>query len=351
MKPGRLLIAVTDLEVGGTPTVIEAIAPRLVKLGWAVTVVSLSAVGPVGARLLAAGVPVVAMNGRGGLDLRVILRLRRHLKENPYDICLAFLFHAQAAMRVATIGLATKPPVVHVFQTTQPDPSWHWKIGQRLAPCAAALVGPTESVARAIEKYIGVAATECVVIPNGVELPATLPSRIAATPGKCRVGFLGRLDRIKRVDVLLDAVKGLEGITVSIGGEGPEGPALRELASSSPAVTFEGLVADKWAWFARQDVLVLPSEAEGFGLVLIEAMAAGVPVVGAESPGITDMIQDGKNGLLFTTNDTADLRACLTKIRDDAALRSRLASEGLDTAGRYSWDAAVAGYEELLRQL
>jgi glycosyltransferase involved in cell wall biosynthesis len=350
-KPGRLLIAVTDLEIGGTPTVIEAIAPRLAALGWTVTVASLSRIGPIGERLQSAGINVIAMDGRGGLDVRVLIRLRKHLQSTHYHACLAFLFHAHAALRVATTGLTVKPPVVHVFQTTQPDPAWHWKIEKRLIASAAAIVGPTPSVATAIEKYTGYPAPDCIIIPNGVDIPANLPPRMPAAANQFRVGFLGRLDRVKRVDVLIEAVKGQPDVHLSIAGDGGEFQTLQQLAAANSNITFDGLVTNKWAWLARQDMLVLPSEAEGFGLVLIEAMAGGVPVIGARSPGITDIINDQINGLLFTPHDPADLRRAINTIRADSALRGRLITHGQQTAAHYSWPAAVAGYDELLRQL
>lgn len=100
---------------------------------------------------------------------------------------------------------------------------------------------------------------------------------------------------------------------------------------------------------AGMDVLVLPSEAEGFGLVLIEAMAAGVPVVGTNVPGIRDVIVDGENGLLVAVREPKALADVVRRVFDDRALRDRIVAGGLKSVKeRYDWAAIYPLYRELL---
>ncbi len=94
---------------------------------------------------------------------------------------------------------------------------------------------------------------------------------------------------------------------------------------------------------------MLPSAAEGFGLVLIEAMAAGVPVVGTNVMGIRDVIRDGETGLLVGSDDEPGLAAAIDRVVGERNLRSRL----IESAARYvrenfTWSQVLPKYRELL---
>ena len=92
------------------------------------------------------------------------------------------------------------------------------------------------------------------------------------------------------------------------------------------------------------DLLALPSEAEGFGLVLIEAMAAGVPVVGSDAPGIREVIDHGVTGLLAD-----DLRAAIASVRDDPRAAATRAAAALAWVRRErTWESVVGRYREVL---
>ena len=119
--------------------------------------------------------------------------------------------------------------------------------------------------------------------------------------GPFRVGFIGRLDPIKRVTDLVQAAAVLgPRATLDIYGEGPDRAAIEREIEQWRCASGETARGDRRAGrgMVKMDVLVLPSEAEGFGLVLIEAMAAGVAVVASDVAGIRDVVTDGENGLL-----------------------------------------------------
>ena len=100
------------------------------------------------------------------------------------------------------------------------------------------------------------------------------------------------------------------------------------------------------------DVLWLPSRVEGFGLVLIEAMASGVPVVACEAGGVTDVVRNGESGLLVqdgAASAAGSFAASLRTLRDDVALRHRLIENGLHTVReRFTWDVVLPQYRRLL---
>jgi glycosyltransferase involved in cell wall biosynthesis len=103
-------------------------------------------------------------------------------------------------------------------------------------------------------------------------------------------------------------------------------------------------VADIWPVWRASDIAVVPStEPEPFGMVAIEAMACGLPVVAAAHGGLLDIVDDGRSGLLFTPRDADALAAALQRLAGDAALRQRLGSAGAQRqAEHFSLAAQVA---------
>jgi glycosyltransferase involved in cell wall biosynthesis len=209
-------------------------------------------------------------------------------------------------------------------------------------------------VAHAVRTWSGVPGEKVVVIPNAIDVE-TLAGivREPAAGGRYRVGFIGRLDPVKRVPDLVRAVAMLPGdVELHVYGEGRErGRIEQEIrrAGAGGRVVMHGAVAGPAEALGRVDVLVLPSEAEGFGLVLIEAMAAGVPVVATDVAGIRDVVQDGRNGVLVPAGSPADLAGGIERVRNDAELRRRIVSDGrAGVVQRYSWDGVMRLYRQLL---
>lgn len=152
-----------------------------------------------------------------------------------------------------------------------------------------------------------------------------------------RIGYLGRWEIYKGVDLLLQAVQKLAGEwRLEIRGSGEAEPILRRLVDElkiADRVEFAPYVPSTEVpqYLSRLDALVLPSRATGswkeqFGRVLVEAMACGVPVVGAASGEIPNVIGDA--GLIFPENDVDGLRAHLTRLMDDPRLRRTLGELG-----------------------
>lgn len=185
---------------------------------------------------------------------------------------------------------------------------------------------------------------KCVVIPYGLELDryqaapaiaakATALRRDARAP---ILLFVGRLVHYKGLDVFLRALPGLDVDTVVI-GDGPIRPSLEALARElgvADRVRFEGEVAEAelLAWYHACDALVLPSVSrqEAFGIVQLEAMACGRPVVSTDLPtGVSWVNQHERTGLVVRAGDVAALRGALARLVCDADLR-----EGLGRAAR-----------------
>ena len=186
-------------------------------------------------------------------------------------------------------------------------------------------------------------------------------ARAAGAPrslGPPVVGFIGRLVPEKGVDVLVEALDGFDARLLVV-GEGVARAGLEARTVSWPAgkATFMGAVADTAVadYLACMDVLVLPSRttatwAEQFGHVLIEAMAAGVPVVGSSSGAIPEVI--GEAGLVFPEGDAGALRAQLAAVLDHPAVRKRMIERGRERVTRlYTNERIVRAQREIYRQV
>ena len=210
--------------------------------------------------------------------------------------------------------------------------------------------------ARARMRRRGVPDARLSVLPQlGIDVarfangdPARARPGGAADGGAPVVGFIGRVVAEKGVDTLIAAVEKLDARLLVV-GDGAELSALRMRTAGWPVgkATFAGAVrdADVPHYLACMDALALPSRttpswAEQFGHVLIEAMAAGVPVVGSSSGAIPEVIGDA--GLMFTEGDVESLRRRLDEVLRDQALRARLIASGRARVERCYTNARVA---------
>ncbi len=351
--PQRLLLLITDLEIGGTPTVVRELATRLTRVGIAeVEVACLGKRGPVADQIEAAGVTVTALGARGTFDFPIAMsRLNRLIGDGRFNTVLSFLVHAN----VMAAAVAGKFPEVRFFQsiqTTQRRPRWHWKLQSVAQESAKKIVVPSESVAAAAREWAGVQPEKIVVIPNAVDA-AEFEDHRREAGADFAVGFLGRLDRVKRVGDLVEAMTCVQRPThLHIFGEGKDRPKIAERIQTlgvGQYVTMHGAVLRPADALRQMDVLVLPSEAEGFGLVLIEAMAAGVAVVATDVAGIRDVVRDSENGLLVPVDSPMALAVAIERLRKDLPLRAKLIEAGLrEVRERYAWDVVLPRYATLL---
>ena len=364
----RILLLITDLEIGGSPTVVRELATRLTAMGSAahVEVACLKRWGPVAEQLRESGVRVTALMAHGALDLpRVVRRLVRLVRENRIDTVFSFLVHANAVAAVASWFAGGGVRFIQSIQTTQPRPRWHWWVQRFAQHHAERIAVPSPSAARVAREWADVRAEKIVVIPNaidpaefcgkGVSLRTSLDRQAHGRDAHatCNVGFIGRLDPVKRIHDLLAAVASLDDrFHLDVFGDGAERAHLASLVDRygiTDRVTFHGMIAKPQAALAQVDVLVLPSEAEGFGLVLIEAMACGVPVVATDVAGICDVVKNGITGLLVPVASPPELARAIRRVADDESLRCSLVKSALaDVRERFTWDAVLPQYAALL---
>jgi len=194
------------------------------------------------------------------------------------------------------------------------------------------------------------------IVPNGVETARfadALPRR--DLPGGRRALFVGRLDDRKGFAVAVEAfaplADGRHDLTLIVVGDGPARGAVDRLPPSLRSrVQLLGAVpnVDVPPIHAACDLYLGPATGgESFGIVLVEAMAAGLPVVATDIPGYDEVVTDGVDGLLVPPRDAAALATAAGRVLDDPALASRLAEAGRAAAVRFDW-GVVAGRIEAI---
>jgi glycosyltransferase involved in cell wall biosynthesis len=202
------------------------------------------------------------------------------------------------------------------------------------------------------------ARTPVRVIPYTLGFPPANTPRLAARDGAFRILFVGRLVERKGVTHLVEAVRRLPGARLTVIGDGPERTSLEAQVARDglgDRVTLRGRVseAELREAYVASDALVLPSildargDTEGLGVVLLEAMSYGVPVIGSNLGGITDIVRDGETGLLVPPGDAALLAAALQRLASDRDLAKRLGEAGRKhVATAFGWPAIMAQWEE-----
>jgi glycosyltransferase involved in cell wall biosynthesis len=195
-------------------------------------------------------------------------------------------------------------------------------------------------------------------LPNFAARPEALALRRAefATPDEAPLAVaMGRLHHAKGFDVLLEAVAKVPGLYLWLAGEGAERRALAKLASRlgiAQRVRFLGWRDDADAVLAAGDMLVSSSRHEPLGNVVLEAWAAGVPVVATASEGPGALIRDGENGILVPLGHAARLADALSRLAADRALGARLAAGGRDAFNAsFSEDSVAAQWRDFLERV
>jgi glycosyltransferase involved in cell wall biosynthesis len=135
-------------------------------------------------------------------------------------------------------------------------------------------------------------------------------------------------------------------------GTGDREASLRALVAEKQMerfVTFAGFQRNPWKYIARADVFALSSRYEGFGNVIVEAMACGVPVVATSSPGTREIVADGLDGLLVDRHEPAALAAALARVLEEPGLRARMADEARRRVIRFALPHVASTYDSVFR--
>lgn len=363
----KLCMVAASLAGGGAERALLDTADLLTSRGHDITVLTFESVAsdayPVPPYIprVALGVPGHSGNRLKGMlnNLRRIVSLRAEIRRLRPDVVVSYLTRTNIICLLASLGMGR--PVVateHNVATLNDSPMQTlWRVlRRRLYPWMAQVVVVSEGMAR---QYSWLPAKKLTVIPN------FLPARRGSEPEtftflsddvRYIVG-MGRLSPEKGFDRLIKAfhliAKDCPGWKLLIVGEGPLRTELTTLVASlglEDQVVLPGRVSNPRTLFRRCNVFALSSESEGFAMVLIEAMSAGLPVVSFDCDfGPREIITPDVSGVLVPPGDTPALSAAIGSLVKDDALRAGLARGGLESIGRFAPDEILDRWEALLR--
>lgn len=279
-------------------------------------------------------------------------RVTRWLEQGDFDVVH---IHEPISPSVSVLALlATEAPVVATFHASSLRLRAVQAAYPLLRPLLEKIIGRiavSEAARRTVTTHLG---GDAVIIPNGVDVDdfalAQPRPQWQGADGAPTLAFLGRIDEPRKGLQVLSAametiVRELPGTRLLIAGPGDVEAAREKMTSPvAAACTFLGMVSDedKAAMLASVDAYVAPhTGGESFGIVLVEAMAAGAPVVASDLPAFTAVLDGQANGRLFTTGDA---NACATAVLDvlrDPEESARLRAAGHARARDYDWSVVA----------
>lgn len=353
------------LQPAGAERIAAELAKRLPQHGFATRVICLEDErAPVGDELTAAGVPVEGLRLSRRRTLASARAIARRLPPRRPLILHGHLFHANIATRLAWARLPlAERQGVKVVSTVQVVERrfrpWQFALDRWTARHCAAEVCVSEDVRRFQQRKTRLPPSFFEVIENAVDVEQFVAREsVLADPACPHVVAVGRLDAQKDYPTLLRAWRLVSaqnpGARLSIAGEGPQRARLQALAESmGPSnITFAGFVVDIPRLLKSADLFVQASLWEGLPLSVVEAAAAGLPVVATDADGTRNVIESGRTGLLVPRSSPEGLaRGILEMIDNPGKAREMAAAARKMASERFSVDRMVERYAALYRRV
>jgi glycosyltransferase involved in cell wall biosynthesis len=367
MRKAKVLHLITELDTGGAQVALLRLLSRLDRKRYSPRVACLyNGEAGVAQSIRALGIPVTDLRMAARWRLDAFARLDRLLRRERPDILHTWMFHANLPGRL--LGrLAGVPIIISSERTMEMEGRLRRRLNRLTAPLADRVVCVSQNVAEFAVSAIGLPAEQLAVIPNGAPLeefadlppPAAARAALGLPAAGLLVGAAGRAHPVKGFTVLLEAFAALApahpGARLALAGDGPQLGALQAQSARlglAGQVFFLGHCARIQTFLAALDVFVLPSFHEGLPNAVLEAMAAGRPVVATAVGGTPEAVLNDLTGLLVPPGDAPALSAALSALLADPGLRLRMGAAGRQrVAEHFSLDAVVRKTERLYASL
>lgn len=373
-----ILHVITRLDRGGSADVVLDLARMLKEDGFRVGIAVGKTVDPqedIDAYSARYGIPVFSVPSlvreiSPAKDIAAVCEVRLVIRRFGPDIVHTHTSKAGIVGRIAA-RLTGRPRIVHTphghvfYGYFDPFTTRAFILAERLAAYITDRIVTLTGAGRDDHLHFGIGTPDKYrVIPSGIDI-----GRFKGGDGSCVraeigsgsapvIGWAGRLVPVKDCKTFLRAMaivlKDHPDVYVVVAGDGEERESLVRLAEElgiSVRVRFIGDRRDMPSVLASFDVFVLSSVNEGFGRVIIEAMAAGAPVVSTAVGGTPEVIDDGVNGMLVPPGDPVKLAAAVRRVLVEPGLADRLRIQSRLTMDRYTTRFMVDAYEEIYRDL
>ena len=363
----KLMLIVPTLDQSGAEKQLTLLACRLPRDEFDVHVVALTRGGAFAEELARHDVRLTILGKRWKFDPLAMWRLRKLIKAEQPDIVHTWLFAANAYGRLV-VGRCMNPRPKLIVSERCVDvwkAGWQLWLDQRLIARTDRLIGNSVAVAE-FYKSIGYPADRVTVIPNGIDVPDETPfdrdallAEFDIPRGSPVIGFVGRLAKQKRVDDLIFAM-GLVAILrpnahLLLIGDGPERDKLMKFARDIDVdrqTRFAGHRSDATKLLRLLDLFWIASDFEGQSNSIMEAMAAGLPVLASDIPPNRELVIDGETGFLVKIGDRAGFQQFADRLLADPDLARRLGNAGRERMRQhFSIENMVAAHTRLYREV
>jgi glycosyltransferase involved in cell wall biosynthesis len=353
----RLGLVIGQLTYGGAEGQLYELA-RGLQPPWKPIVYCLSGAGdPYAAKLEAAGITVRMMPAAGALDPTRVIRLALAMRRDRVRLAHAFLFIASAYTYLATY-IAPGTRFIASARNCKPESSRiRRKIMCRAFGAADAVIANSAEMSRFASLYYDSPSERSYVVYNGVDTARFGPHRGSDA---LEIGTIGRIEPQKNFDGFLDAAAAVHrqrpDARFRIVGQGSERGRLEARVAGmglGGVVRFVGTTDDVAGVLAELDQFWLTSNWEGTPNVVLEAMAAGVPVIATRAGGIPEVVSDSCSGILVEAGDMDAVAAASLRLAADHSMQERMAAAARTAAAeRFSLaamvDATTDVYERVL---
>ena len=368
----KVCFVLPSLAGGGAERAAVQILNALDGASWDRSMYLFKGEGPYLAELSA---EVALTAGRSGSRVGRWRELRQYIAATNPDVVVAFLSYftvlsaVRAAMTRARVVFHQQTPMTAFLE----DADYEWRQSWRKRVFASVtrvgysaadlIITSSRGVAADLTAAFGVDPSRVRVVANPVDLVAVTAASAEGLSPEDEARWVrpvivaaGRLADAKNYPLLINAlarVRATIPARLFVLGQGDRGDALRQLAAErgvGDAVVWCGFQANPWKFMARADVFALTSRYEGFGNVLIEAMACGVPVVATRSSGTEDIVRHGVDGLLVREHTSTAVADALVRVLADESARRRMAGAARLSAARFALPVVAGRYDAVLRE-
>jgi len=364
-KKIRVLHLITTMPVGGAESLILTTMRNLDARRFSSVLCCIKTKGMLGDEVEKAGFPVIALDGMIGkrFDRNIVRKIQAVIEKENIDIVHCHLYHAAFYGRLA--AKRCKKPSVVTIHNVYSNPKLHRRlINHWLSRHTAALVAVSGAVAQHVVRYDRVEPLRLNVVPNGIDV-ATAKSQLTKTQARAMLNIpanamalvtIGRLEKQKGHLLLLKALRLLRDHSgdcphLLLVGDGSERGNLLTACESlalGDRVHLLGTRRDIADILRAADIFVLPSFWEGLPLSMLEAMAAGLPVIATKVGGIGEVLGENEFGVLLPPDDVPALATAITDLVENHEKRVDLAKKGIS---RVNEKYSVGGMLKVLESI
>ncbi len=365
----KILHIIPSLGIGGTEKILFEICFGT-REKFSHSVLSLKGGGYAADQLEKFKIPVTRLNTPESLFLGtlaspgLLLSLRSKIEQLHPDIIHTWLSRANVVGRLAAKGL--KIPIISSLRVQEEDKTYHLLVEKKTSNLADKFTVNSTALRKFAMQKIGIPKEKIVFIPNGIRtdhIPNLNISHLIKDEwfrtSEIAIGTVARLHKQKGIDIFLKAaqlvIKDQPKVKFFIAGDGPEKKRLIHLANKleiSESVKFCDWVKHPLEFIDNLSIFVLTSRWEGCPNVILEAMCLGKPIVATAVGGTTDLIEDGKEGLLIPSENVSQCAQSILKLIKNPSLQCELSSNAkIKVLQKFSMKSMLESYIKLYESL